>query len=298
MSAAAGAGAARPAARPAWRAPGAAATLALLFLAVHHRTLAELWRVWETNDNYSHGPLVPLAAAFLVWRRRRDLAALPARPSAAGLAVVAAGCGLQVLGLRADVFALQGWSIVVLAVGLVLTFFGPAVTRALAFPLAFLAFMLPFPPFIVNPLSYGLKEITVRLSTAWAEALGATLQRSGMTLYLASGELRMENPCSGLRSLVALLATGALFAHLQPGGRWRRAVMLLAAVPIAMLGNAVRTTLLILIAHYRDVEAVEGVFHDVSGVLVYAVALAALLALRAALSPAKPGRREPRPVPA
>jgi len=262
-----------------------AAALAVLFAAVHYRTFAELWRVWETNDNYSHGPLVPLAAAFLVWRRRHDLAALPARPSAAGLAVVAAGCAMHVLGLRADVFALQGWSALVTLAGLVLAFCGPALTRVLAFPLAFLAFMLPFPPFVVNPLSYGLKEITVRLSTAGAEALGATLQRSGMTLYLMTGELRMENPCSGLRSLVALLATGALFAHLQPGGRWRRAVMLLAAVPIAMLGNAVRTTLLILIAHYLDVDAVEGALHDASGVLVYAVALAAMLALRAALTP-------------
>jgi exosortase len=278
----------------AWRSPLrllALGALVLLFVAVEHRTLAELWRVWETNDNYSHGPLVPLASAFLVWRRRHTLAALPRRRGIWGPAVVAAGCALQVLGQRADVFALQGWSIVVLIAGLVLTFFGPAVTRALAFPLAFLAFMLPFPPFVVNTLSFWLKEVTVRLATAWAETLGASLQRSGMTLYLMTGELRMENPCSGLRSLVSLLATGALFAHLQPGGRWRRAVMLLAAVPIAMLGNAVRTTLLILLAHYRDVASVKGVFHDVSGILVYAVALVAMLGLRAALGRSRPAAR-------
>lgn len=287
-----------PVVRPSRRAAAGAAVIALLFAAVHQRTFAELWRVWETNDNYSHGPLVPLAAAFLIWRRRHALAALPARPSAAGLAVVAAGCAMQVLGLRADVFALQGWSALVTLAGLTLAFLGPAITRALAFPLAFLAFMLPFPPFVVNPLSYGLKELTVRLSTAAAEMLGATLQRSGMTLHLLTGELRMENPCSGLRSLVALLATGALFAHLQPGGRWRRAVMLLAAVPIAMLGNAVRTTLLILIAHYRDVAAVEGPLHDASGVLVYAVALLAMLGLRAVLAPRTHAGMAPGAVPA
>lgn len=290
MSAAGDAGVGPAVVRPP-RAAAGAALLALLFLAVHARTLAELMRVWSTNDNYSHGPLVPVAAAFLAWRRRGDLAALPVRPAAGGLALVAAGCALEILGLRADVFALQGWSIVVLIAGLVLTFYGWPIARALAFPILFLGFMLPFPPFVVNPLSYALKEVTVRLSTAWAETLGAQLQRSGMTLYLTSGELRMENPCSGLRSLVALLATGALFAHLQPGGRWRRAVMLLAAVPIAMLGNAVRTTSLILVAHYAGVEAVPGLFHDLSGVLVYGVALAAMLALRAALSPrrAPPG---------
>jgi exosortase len=263
----------------------AIAALAVLFAAVEWRTLQTLWHVWETNDNYSHGPLVPLAALYLVWRRRGTLATLPVTPSAWGVACVALGCALQILGLRADVFALEGYSVIVILTGLVLAFFGPAITRALAFPLAFLVFMLPFPPFVVNQLSFWLKEITVRLSTAWAESLGANLQRSGMTLFLSSGELRMENPCSGLRSLVSLFATGALFAHLQPGGRLRRAVVLFAAVPIAMIGNAVRTTLLILIAHYRSVEAVEGFFHDASGVLVYAVALAALLALRQALTP-------------
>ncbi len=276
-----------PAARPAFTTRGALglAVLALLFVAVEHRVFAELWHVWRTNDNYSHGPLVPVAAAALAWRRRRVLAALPVRPAAWGTLVVAAGCALQMLGLRADVFALQAASIVVLITGLTLTFFGATVTRALAFPLAFLVFMLPFPPIVVNQVSFWLKEITVRLATWWAETLGANLQRSGMTIFLTSGELRMENPCSGLRSLVSLLATGALFAHLQPGGRARRAVMLVAAVPIAMLGNAVRTTLLILIAHYLGVGAVRGLLHDVSGVMVYAVALVAMLGLRALLAP-------------
>lgn len=269
----------------------ALAGLILLFALAEGRTLQTLWHVWETNDNYGHGPLVPVAALALAWRRRAALAALPVRPSGWGVVCVALGCVLQILGQRADVFAFEGWSLVVIVAGLVLAFFGPAITRALAFPILFLVFMLPFPPFVVNQLSFWLKEITVQLSTGWAEALGATLQRSGMTLHLASGELRMENPCSGLRSLVSLLATGALFAHLQPGGRWRRAIVLLAAVPIAMIGNAVRTTILILIAHYRGVEAVEGFFHDVSGVLVYAVALAALLALRGLLAPRAAGAR-------
>jgi exosortase len=266
-----------------------AVVLAGLFVWVESRTLVELWRVWTTNDNYSHGPLVPIATVVLAWRRRAVLAAQPLRPSGWGIALVGAACALQVLGLRADVFALQGASVVMLIAGLVLAFCGPAVTRVLAFPLAFLLFMLPFPPFVVNTVSFWLKEITVRLSTAWAELLGVTLQRSGMTLFLASGELHMENPCSGLRSLVSLLATGALFAHLQPGGRVRRAIMLVAAVPIAMLGNAVRTTLLIVVAHYASVAAVEGGFHDASGLLVYGVALAAMLGLRRLLTPAPPG---------
>jgi exosortase len=137
----------------------------------------------------------------------------------------------------------------------------------------------------MNQISYALKEITVQLSTRAAEALGVTLQRSGMTLYLATGELRMENPCSGLRSLLALLATGAVFAWLQPGGWWRRLIILFSAVPIAMIGNAVRITLLIVVGHYVGVKEATGQFHELSGYLIYVIALIGLMGVRALLTP-------------
>jgi exosortase len=271
--------------RRAFAAAAQSAALLALVVAIYHRTFGELWTIWTTNDNYSHGPLVPLAAVVLVWLRRRRLAEVALRPEPLGLALVALGCAMQVLGMRMDLFALEGWSLIALAYGLSLTFLGRAATRLLAFPIAYLAFMLTFPPLLMNQISYALKEITVRISTRVAEGLGVTLQRSGMTLYLASGELRMENPCSGLRSLLALLATGAVFAWLQPGGWWRRALILLSAVPIAMAGNALRITLLIVVAHYVGVKEAAGTFHDVTGYLIYVVALGGLLLVRAVLTP-------------
>jgi exosortase len=273
--------------RAASGARGAALGLALLGLlaAVYFRMTRELWQVWTTNDNYSHGPLVPLTALALVWLRRGDLRDAPRRPDARGLGLVALACLMLVTGMRADVFALQGWSLVVMLYGLALVFLGTARTQVLAFPIAYLGFMLTLPPLLMNTLSYALKEVTVRLSTRAAEALGVSLQRSGMTLYLASGALRMENPCSGLRSLVALLATAAVFAYLQSGGWPRRLVMFLAAVPIAMIANAVRITLLIVVGHYFGVQRAGGAFHDWTGILMYAVALGGLMLVRAWLAP-------------
>jgi exosortase len=145
--------------------------------------------------------------------------------------------------------------------------------------------MLTFPPYLMNTVSYGLKEITMRLSTTTAEGLGAQFQRNGMTLYLASGELRIENPCSGLRSLLALLATAAAFAWFQPGAWWRKAALFLAGVPIAVLGNAVRITLLIVVGHYTSVAQVSGKLHDWSGYVIYAAALGVLLLMRRLLTP-------------
>lgn len=266
------------------RAAGLAAAVVLL-AAIYHRTAAQLWDTWTTNDTYSHGPLVPLVSAAALWARRSALRAASAAPDARGAWLVAAGCALHVLGVRADVFALQGWSLLPVLFGLVLAWFGPAAARAAAFPIAYLGFMLTFPPLVVNQLSFALKELAVALSTRAAEALGAVLQRDGMTLYLATGELRIEHPCSGLRSLLALLATGALLGWITPGGRARRLLLAGLSVPAAILANAVRLTAVVLVAHYGSVKQAAGAFHDASGYAVYLLALGLLLAARRALRP-------------
>lgn len=291
--------AARAAIAPAPRAavpalPGALLVLALLALA-YHRTFAVLWTTWTTNDNYSHGPLVPLVSLALVVHRRAALRATPRRADARGLALVGLGCALQIAGVRADLFALQGWSLIAVLFGLALTFGGPALTRRLAFPIAYLGFMLTFPPLVVNQLSFALKEIAVELSTRLAEGLGVYYQRTGMTLHLAGGDLRIEHPCSGLRSLLALLALGALLAGLLPGGWRARLALLASAIPIAIVVNALRLALLIVVAHYFGVDAVEGPVHDLSAYGLYAAALAALLGVRAWVRPraaAAPAARE------
>lgn len=262
-----------------------ATVLIVLFALAHHRTFSGLWGIWSTNDNYSHGPLVPLTAAVLVVMRWRKFQALPVSSDARGLVLIALACFLQVVGIRADLFALQCWSVLPLLFGGCLTFLGRARTHMLTFPIAYLAFMLTFPPVVMNQLSYSLKEFAMAGATHGAEWLGVTLHRADMSIHLASGELRVENPCSGLRSLLALLATATMFAYFQPGGLGRRAVMMLGAIPIAILGNAARLLLLIVAAHYRSVEWATGAFHDVTGYVMYAVALTALLSLRSMLSP-------------
>ena len=254
-------------------------------LAIYHRTAAILWRTWTTNDDYSHGPLVPLVSLAIAWSARDRIGTLPLRADARGLALVMIASALQIAGMRSDVFALQGYSLVAMLFGLSWTFLGAPRTRALAFPLGYLVFMLTFPPVVMNQIGYALKEITVQISTRVAEALGAQLQRTGMTLYLATGEMRIENPCSGLRSLLALLATTTAFAYFQPGAWWRRVALVLAGVPIAVAGNALRITALILVGHYAGVNRVTGTLHTGLGYVVYGVALAALFGMRWLLTP-------------
>jgi exosortase len=273
-----------------------ALALAALLAWAYARTFATLWSTWRTNDNYSHGPLVPLTALALVWLRREKLRALPLMPDARGLWLVGLGCLVQLAGLRADVFAAQEWSLLLVLAGLALGFAGLPALRMLAFPILYLGFMFTFPPIVIDTLNLLLKQLAVTVSAAGAKLVGATFQREGMQLWFPSGELRVEAPCSGLRSLIALLAIGALFAYFQRGGPWRRAAVLVAAVPIALAGNIARLLLLFVAADRRGVAWATGRFHDVTGYVLYAVALALLLGLRALLTPPetpeRPGRKE------
>ena len=282
MSEAPGAGAVAPARALAW---AQAAFLAVLLGAAYARVATALWSTWTTNDNYSHGPLVPLASLALVWLRWPYLRSLEVRPQAHGLWLLAAGCLMLLLGLRMDLFALQGWSLLLVLLGLTLTFFGRRILRAMAFPILYLAFMLTFPPVVMNTLSFALKTVATAGAAGAARLLGVAMRRDGMQLYFHTGELTVENPCSGLRSLIALLATATLFAYFQPGGYVRRATVMLAAVPIAMAGNMARLLLLFVASDRRGVAWATGRFHDVTGYVMYAVALGLLWALRGALTP-------------
>jgi exosortase len=275
----------------AWR----AASLVMLLAVAYHRMLPVLWGIWTENENYSHGPLVPLVSLGMVWRGRDRLrSAIQPEGDRRGLALVALAGVMLVAGQRSAVFALQGYSLVLMIAGLVWALLGPAALRAAAFPIAFLLFMLPFPGPFVAQISYLLKEVTVRFSAAAAQGLGAALQREGMNLYLQEGVLRIENPCSGLRSLISLLATGALFAYVQPGAAWRKGVLFLSAVPLAMLGNAARITALVLVAHYVGIPQATGGFHDATGFVVFAAALAGMIGLRRLLAAREPAA-EARP---
>ncbi len=260
------------------------ALLAMVAL-VHHRTFVSLWQTWHTNENYSHGPLVPLVTLFLIWDRRDRLRAAAISPDSRGLALTAAACLMQIVGVRADVFALQCWSLLPLMLGLAMTFLGTRIARMLTFPVLYLGFMLVFPPVVMNQLSFQLKEIALSGATALAPLLGADLRVDGMSIFVGGGELRVEDPCSGLRSLLALIATGTLFAYLQPGGGWRRAAVLLATIPIAVASNVLRLLALILAADAKGVVWAAAGFHDVMGYVLYAFALLVLIGIRGLLSP-------------
>ena len=214
----------------------AIAALALMAI-IYGRTVATLWRMWSHNDTYSHGFLIAPVSLFLVWTLRRALRDTPASPTWAGLPVVALAVLMQFAGIRGDVTMFQAYSLILLTAGLAWTWFGTGVLRRLAFPIAFLAFAAPTFPVIVNQVSFRLKAIAAFGSVSLAQLSGVSVSLQGMDLYMPTGVMTIEGACSGLNSLIALMALGALFAYLGTGAAWKRWLLFVLSVPVAVAGQ-------------------------------------------------------------
>jgi exosortase len=171
---------------------------------------------------------------------------------------------------------LSAASIVLALPGLSLLFLGTTRTRAIAFPLAFMAFMLPLPLALTERLHLLLREIGTAATAALVPVFGVTVYSEDTTLHLPGGILLVGDACSGFSTLYASCAVAALVAY--SNNSWRRRLMALAgAVPIAIAANIVRIVLLVLVVEWMGIGALDTWIHPGSGVLTFALALPAIL---------------------
>jgi exosortase len=169
----------------------------------------------------------------------------------------------------------------VLLVGLSLYFYGTEITRKIAFPLGFLVFMFPLPMGAISAVSFPLKLIVADVSAAAIKSTGIPIFLEGAVIHLANTSLSVGDPCSGIRSLIALLALGALIAYISRVNRVKKAAIFVAAVPIAIFTNILRVCALILAANWWGGQwaSPEHWFHVTSGMAVFVVSMALLLGL-------------------
>ncbi len=251
----------------------AAMALALLVGILYFPTLRWLAHEWWSNDYYTHGPLVLIIAGVLIWRRRR--AFWYRSPDNRGLLGMGIGLAAHLIGSAWRAPYISALSLPILVAGLVTFFLGVPALRMLAFPLAFTWFAAPLP--FVEQASVPLQSVTASASTALARLWGIPAQVQGAQITLPSCSLQVGAPCSGLRSIVALLTLTALFVYLVDGPAWARWVLLAMAVPVALAANIVRVALLLLVAHLWGAEAGLRYFHDYSSPVLFVVAVLLLM---------------------
>jgi exosortase len=256
------------------------ALLVVVLLALYAPVLVRLVRQWWTDPDYSHGFLVPLLSAYLIWQRRDKLAEVARKPSNWGLAVVFASLGLLFLGsLGAELF-LTRISVIGTICGLIAYFSGWKLLRAMAFPLAFLLFAVPIPVIIYNEIVFPLQFVASRFATSCLEMLNLfPIMREGNVLIMPGMRLEVVEACSGIRSLMSLLALAAGYGYLAEKSVAVRWFLFLAMVPLAIVSNGTRVMITALMTNYIGPQAAEGFMHEFSGWVIFVVATALFLGL-------------------
>ncbi len=254
--------------------------LAGVVTALYAPILARLVAQWYNDADYSHGFLVPLLSAYLIWRKRDELAKVPSRPSFWGMFVVLASLGVLFLGsLGAELF-LSRSSLVGVICGLIIYFRGWAMLRAVAFPIGFLMFAIPLPALIYNEIVFPLQFIASAFATRTLEILNIfPVMREGNVLVMPGLRLEVVEACSGIRSLMSLLALAAGYGYLAERSNIVRWFLFLAMVPLAIVSNGTRVMITALMAHYIGPEAAQGFMHEFSGWVIFVVATILFLAL-------------------
>ncbi|MDO8479294.1 MAG: exosortase [Candidatus Rokubacteria bacterium] len=248
--------------------------------------LADLW----DDPTYSHVYIVPIISGFVMWQRRRHLATLPIRGSWRGVPLILAGVAALIVGdIGAETFLMRSSLIVILA-GLVLFHFGWAMLRALAFPLGFFLFLVPMPAIFFYAMTARLQNLAAE-NGAWAlDLLGVPVLLDGNVIHLSNLTLGVTEACSGIRSLITLVALGVAWAHLMLPRFWMQVVLVISVLPITIVTNAGRIVMTGLVGRSFGVEYAEGFFHFFSGWLVFIVAILCLLAVHGVLRAVSPRR--------
>jgi len=227
---------------------------------------------WYNEEEYSHGFLVPVIAAGLIWWKRDALRRVPMRPAYSGLVVMAGSLAVYAAGIvGADLF-LQRVSMVGMIAGATLYVTGWAMFRALSFPLAYLLLMIPLPGIIFNSIAFPLQLLAAQIATDSMQMCGIPVFREGNVMHLAATSLDVEEACSGIRSLISLTALGVLYAYITES-RWLPRLLLIGMIaPIAVVANVFRVTATGLLAHYISVDTALGLFHSIGGLSVFVLA--------------------------
>lgn len=252
-----------------------AASILVTFIGFN-AALRELLRRWGVQEEYSHGYLIPIIAAWLLWTRRDALLASVGRPSWSGPVVILLAGLLHVVGKLSAFFLLSQLAFIVALIGIVLSAGGPSLLKVALVPIAFLVFAIPLPYVVDAGLSFQLQLISSQLGVFFIRLFQIPVYLEGNVIDLGVYKLQIVEACSGLRYLYPLLSLSFLAAYLFQAPIWQRVLVFLSAIPITIAMNSLRIGLVGIMVNHWGPQDADGFLHMFEGWIIF-IACAALL---------------------
>ena len=263
----------------------------------HSRSsLGWLYSAWNPSTDYEHGKLIPFIILGLIFYRLKEIRASLSEGAWWGLLVVCIGCLFHVAGYRTLQPRISVAGLPFILWGGVYFLWGWRVAKLTLFPLFFLWIAIPLPAF--QQATTHLQLIATAMAHHGSTLFGVETYTQGTTVLPVHGDwkpLSIAHGCSGIRSLMALLMISAAWAYVARMALWKRVLLFLSAVPLAILGNALRVISIFVIAEYGDAEWAAATWHDWSGLLLfYPFSLFLLLVIHSLLEGGFPWKKENR----
>jgi exosortase D (VPLPA-CTERM-specific) len=250
----------------------AAAAFAVMF----HNTFVYLYANWQ-REEYSHGFLIPVISALLIWQRRAQFERLTFTGSWWGVVILGLGLLVYFVGSLASITTIDAYAMVIVIGGGVLSVTGwPAFRLALG-PLSLLFLMNPIPAFLFNNLSSMLQLISSQLGVGMIRLLGISVHLEGNVIDLGNYQLQVVEACSGLRYLFPLLTLGLIVVSLIRCALWVRTLLVLSTIPITVLMNSFRIGVIGILVDRYGIAQAEGFLHDFEGWIIFMACLALLI---------------------
>ncbi|MFZ5994985.1 MAG: VPLPA-CTERM-specific exosortase XrtD [Thermodesulfobacteriota bacterium] len=249
----------------------------LLLAGMYYSTLTWLVTKDWTREAYSYGYLIPFVVLYLIWMKRGELSSLPSLPSWKGFAPFVLGLIFFWLGeLSGELFSLY-ISFWLVLVGICWMHLGRQKLKTIGFALVFILTMFPLPNFVLNRVTLKLRLISSQLGVVMMQLFGMPVYREGNVIDLGFTQLQVVEACSGLHSLISLMVLCLLLVYFFRAHFWKRAVLLISAVPLAVFANSMRITLTGILYKVWGPKIAEGFFHGFSGWLIFVFCIPVLL---------------------
>ncbi|NWK95571.1 EpsI family protein [Sphingobium lactosutens] len=259
--------------------------VAFVILSLFLDDVGTMLSIWWNASTFGHCLFIPFLIAWLVQQRLQGLRALQPMAWAPGLLWLGAGAFAWLLGAAAGVAMIRHGALIVMLQGATIALLGPAVARALLFPLFYAFFMVPFGEEIVPPLQL----VTARLAMLLLDLSGVPAHMEGIFITTPTGYFEVAEACSGAKFLIAMTAYGALVCNVC-FTRWSRRILFMAgALGLSVLANGVRAFATILVAHLTTVDAAVGFDHVVYGWVFFAIIMIVVMATAWPFFDRKPG---------
>lgn len=234
-----------------------------------HPLYKDLFNTWLNHSNNSHGILVPFISLYFVYEKKDALAEAEIAPFYIGAVLLALCMAGYLVSLVGGVAVTARIFLVLSLICLVLFTLGKKVFKIVAFPLFFLMFMVPVPESFVALVSLPLQGFAATVSTEIIRFFFIPVVQEGNMLYFVQTQLEVAEACSGIRSIVSLTMISFIFVHLSKNGFVRKVILVISAVPIAIVANIIRVSGTGILAHFYGGAVAQGFLHEFSGLVVF-----------------------------